>query len=60
MNNGRIVGAILLGNQELADPLRRLIENEADLSHIQSILLDDKVNLPQALQKAWRDWHENW
>jgi NAD(P)H-nitrite reductase large subunit len=60
MNDGRIVGAILLGNQELADPLRRLIENEADLSHIQSILLDDKVDLPQALQKTWPDRHENW
>lgn len=59
--NGRIVGALILGNQELADPLRQLIEHSVDLSaHEAALLAGDSNRLPRALLQAWRDWHEAW
>jgi pyruvate/2-oxoglutarate dehydrogenase complex dihydrolipoamide dehydrogenase (E3) component len=60
MANGRIVGALLMGSQELADPLRQLIEHEVDLSTHHSTLLDGNGQLPRAILKAWRDWHQSW
>jgi NAD(P)H-nitrite reductase large subunit len=60
MNGGRIVGALLMGNQELADPLRKLIEHEADLGHLQDELLGAKGNLPQTILRAWRSWNQSW
>ena len=60
MNRRRLVGALLLGNQKLADPLRRMIEHEADLGAYQSEFLSDMHSLPESLYKAWRDWHQNW
>jgi NAD(P)H-nitrite reductase large subunit len=60
MDNGRIVGALLMGSQELADPLRQLIEHEVDLSTHNSALLDGNGQLPHAILKAWRDWHQSW
>ncbi|MGD2078971.1 MAG: FAD-dependent oxidoreductase, partial [Chloroflexota bacterium] len=58
--DGRLVGAILMGNQELADPLRRLIEQEVDLSQYEPALLSGGDQLPQVLLRAWRDWHQRW
>lgn len=60
MADGRIVGAILMGNQELADPLRRFIGQQVDLTDYQSLLLGSNGTLPQAILKAWRDWHQSW
>jgi NAD(P)H-nitrite reductase large subunit len=56
MNNGRIVGALLIGNQELADPLRHLIETEADLSAYESDLIHSGDQLPQRLAHLWRSY----
>ncbi len=60
MSGGRLVGAILMGNQELADPLRRLIESEVDLSGYEPSLMNGGDQLPQVLLQAWRDWHQRW
>jgi nitrite reductase (NADH) large subunit len=60
MSDGKIVGAILLGNQELADPLRRFIEREVDLSNYQTSLMAGGTKLPQTILRAWRDWHQHW
>ncbi len=60
MSDGRIVGAVLLGNQELADPLRRFIEQEVDLSNYQTSLMAGGTKLPQTILRAWRDWHQHW
>lgn len=58
---GRIVGALILGNQELADPLRQLIEHSVDLSDREAALLArDASRLPRLVLQAWRDWHEAW
>ena len=60
LSDGRLVGAVLMGNQELAEPLRRLIEQEVDLSSYEPALLSGDDQLPQVLLRAWRDWHQRW
>ncbi len=60
MSGGHIVGAVLMGNQELADPLRRFIEQEVDLSRFESLMMGGGSQLPQVLLQAWRDWHQRW
>jgi pyruvate/2-oxoglutarate dehydrogenase complex dihydrolipoamide dehydrogenase (E3) component len=57
---GRIVGALILGNQELADPLRQLIEHQVDLGSYETALLSGRDHLPDTILQAWRDWHESW
>ncbi|MEW5986345.1 MAG: FAD/NAD(P)-binding oxidoreductase [Chloroflexota bacterium] len=47
---GRIVGALILGNQDLADPLRRLINQEVDVSQYEAELLNSGPDLPQVIQ----------
>jgi NAD(P)H-nitrite reductase large subunit len=53
MANGRIVGAILLGNQELADPLRYLVEEEVDLTAHEAALLNSGPELWSLLWSIW-------
>lgn len=53
---GRLVGAIILGNQALADPLRALVENEAPLGDQEAALLSGGDRLPEAILQAWRGW----
>jgi NAD(P)H-nitrite reductase large subunit len=56
MSEGKIVGALLLGEQRLADPLRELVQKEADLSAYQEQLLSAGEGLPQLLLRAWQEW----
>jgi len=60
MAEGQIVGALLIGNQELADPLRRFIEQEVDLSNYEAQLTAGHAKLPQTLLQAWRVWNQRW
>jgi NAD(P)H-nitrite reductase large subunit len=59
MADGRLVGALLLGEQQLADPLRELVQQEVDLSAHQEQLLLAGDNLPQLIHRAWLEWKEN-
>jgi NAD(P)H-nitrite reductase large subunit len=59
MADGRIVGALLLGEQQLADPLRELVQQEVDLSAHQEQLLLAGDDLPQLIHRAWLEWKEN-
>jgi NADPH-dependent 2,4-dienoyl-CoA reductase/sulfur reductase-like enzyme len=54
MANGRIVGALLMGNQELADPLRYWIEEEVDLSAHEEEILHSGPALPGTLRQIHR------
>jgi NAD(P)H-nitrite reductase large subunit len=60
ISDNKIMGALLMGEQQLADPLRRLIENEVDLVRYQDQLLVDQSELPRKIIQAWRNWHESW
>ena len=59
MADGRIVGALLLGEQQLADPLREMVQKEADLSAHQEQLLTAGDDLPQLLHRAWYEWQQS-
>ncbi|MFZ0543889.1 MAG: hypothetical protein WAM60_00530, partial [Candidatus Promineifilaceae bacterium] len=59
MADGRIVGALLLGDQQLADPLRELVQSEADLSYYQDRLLTAGETLPQLLRHVWKEWKQD-
>lgn len=56
MADGRLVGALLMGHQGLADPLRALIQEEADLSAHQTQLLSAGNNLPKFILQVWHEW----
>lgn len=56
MVDGRIVGALLLGDQRLADPIRELVQKEADLTDYQDALLSAGDEIPELLLKVWNEW----
>lgn len=59
MDKGRVVGALILGEQRLADPLRELIQQEVDLSAHQEQLLAAGEALPQQLLRVWSNWKKS-
>jgi NADPH-dependent 2,4-dienoyl-CoA reductase/sulfur reductase-like enzyme len=59
MSGGRLVGALLMGNQELADPLRHFIDREIDLGNYADALLNGD-DVPGTILEAWQDWHQSW
>jgi NAD(P)H-nitrite reductase large subunit len=56
IDRDRIVGALILGDQRLADPLRELIQQEVDMSAFQEQLLSAGEKLPQQLLQIWSTW----
>ena len=56
MSGSIMVGALILGDQKLADPVRILIENEVDLSAYQNLLIATESDLPDSILEAWRNW----
>lgn len=55
VSSGRLVGALLLGNQDLADPLRYLIEQEIPLGPYETALATSGPELPHAIWQLWRE-----
>ena len=55
MDRGRVIGALILGYQELADPLRTLIEHSVDVSAYEDAILNSGHNLPQTIARIWRE-----
>ena len=49
-----IVGALLLGNQQLADPLRGLIEKRVNIAPFKTQLSSGGTQLSMAVVEAWR------
>ncbi len=58
MADGRLVGALLMGHQALADPIRELIQEEADLLDYQEQLLSAGDDLPQLIHQVWSTWRQ--
>jgi NAD(P)H-nitrite reductase large subunit len=54
LSGDRLAGALVVGKQTLADPLRALIEAEADISRIRPQLAAGGPALGQALLQLWR------
>jgi NAD(P)H-nitrite reductase large subunit len=59
LKDNHIVGALLLGNQDLADPLRDLIEQEVDITPERQMLLAGGARLEDAVVKAWHRWQKH-
>ena len=53
VRDNAIVGALLLGNQRLADPLRDLIDQRVSIAGVRSGLLSGGDSLAQAVMDAW-------
>ena len=53
VRDNTIVGALLLGNQRLADPLRDLIDQHVNIGAVRSRLLSGGQGLAQAVREAW-------
>ncbi len=51
-----IVGALILGNQDLADPLHDLIAQRVDISPIRNQLRTDEPALGDIVRRFWQDW----
>jgi NAD(P)H-nitrite reductase large subunit len=54
LSGDRLVGALVVGQQTLADPLRDLIEAEADVGRIRPQLAAGGPALQQAVLQLWR------
>jgi NAD(P)H-nitrite reductase large subunit len=59
LSGNKIVGALLLGNQQLADPLREMVEAEVDMTPYTTWLLEAAPDaLPAAVLRTWRQWRQ--
>ena len=56
MDGRRLVGALIVGEQRLADPLRDLIEAEVDAASLIPFLQADKKSLEREIMRLWQDW----
>jgi NADPH-dependent 2,4-dienoyl-CoA reductase/sulfur reductase-like enzyme len=51
-----LLGAILMGDQTLSQPLHHLISQQADISPIRDRLLDEHEKLGDLIAAFWTDW----
>jgi hypothetical protein len=63
LNDGRYIYQKLTTNRlcsrnGLADPLRRLIDGEVEISRYKPELLRGGEDLPEVILRAWRNWRE--
>ena len=56
LRDQHIVGALILGNQHLADPLRDLIGQRVDITPIRAHLRADDTTLAQTVRVFWEHW----
>ncbi|HSH03504.1 MAG TPA: FAD-dependent oxidoreductase [Anaerolineae bacterium] len=54
----QLVGALLIGNQKLAEPIRDLITHQVDLTHLAPQNQPNLDDLPQQLEQAWLNWRQ--
>lgn len=60
LGENRILGAILMGDQSLSQPLEELVANEVDVSPIRKELMARTENLGPTLLNYWDQWrHQN-
>ena len=54
LDGNRITGALVIGEQSLADPLRELIERQADIAPVRPALDANAPDLPEQLRAFWQ------
>jgi len=53
VNQNRVVGAVLMGDQALSHAIQGLIQEEIDIQPIRDTLLAPNADLPSILSKFW-------
>jgi NAD(P)H-nitrite reductase large subunit len=51
-----LLGAILMGDQTLSQPLYHLISQRADITSIRDRLLNSRVKLGDLMAAFWAEW----
>lgn len=54
-----LLGALVMGDQTLSQPLHHLITSQADITPIRSQLLDPHVKIADILIDFWAEWRKN-
>ncbi len=52
----RLLGAVVMGDQTLSQPLQFLIAGQADITHIRNSLLQPRADIPEILLDFWIRW----
>jgi NAD(P)H-nitrite reductase large subunit len=52
----KIIGAVLMGDQSLSQPLEELVAGQVDISPIRSQLVNPGADLGEILLKFWNQW----
>ena len=56
LDEGVIVGAVVIGDQALSFPLQELIEARVDVSGVEAALEAPEAPIVELVNGAWRDW----
>lgn len=56
VGENRLLGAIVMGDQTLSQPLHRIVTQRADIGAIRDQLLKPGANLPDILVNYWAQW----
>ena len=54
LSNNRLLGALVMGNQLLADPLRDLIDMQADMQPMRPYLEAGGADMPRVITQYWK------
>jgi NADPH-dependent 2,4-dienoyl-CoA reductase/sulfur reductase-like enzyme len=54
-----VLGALIMGSQELSGPLQDLIINQVDISPIRDLLKEKPLEFPQLITRFWEEWKAN-
>ncbi|MFC1936152.1 NAD(P)/FAD-dependent oxidoreductase [Chloroflexota bacterium] len=60
VGRNRLLGAVVMGNQTLSQPLQHMIAFEADITPIREQLLQPNANLVTLITNFWISWRKNY
>jgi NAD(P)H-nitrite reductase large subunit len=51
-----LLGAVVIGNQTLSNPLQKIVSNKVNISSIRADLLNPEANIAEVLVRFWADY----
>ncbi len=58
LDNEKIIGAIVMGDQTLSSPIQKLVEAQADISQIRTQLLAPHAPVADIIADFWTNWRK--
>jgi NADPH-dependent 2,4-dienoyl-CoA reductase/sulfur reductase-like enzyme len=55
-----ILGAVVMGNQTLSQPIQHLVTNKVDITPIRQMLLEPSSQIAEILTKFWTAWRSKY